>query len=148
MHKSYVSNTRSNVHKHSRFVGKHVCLLIARSRKNTEFPLRGRKRYGTCVRLASSFVVFYAYDHAPSPPHTITTIASCHSQVEWDQTTVSVAKYLRQSHVIRLCRMQYTRGAKVSCFIYTRRHAVNNIRSISRKDKINSTQRSISFRLS
>lgn len=71
----YVSNTRSNVHKHSRFVGKHehVCLLIARSRKNTEFSVRGRKRYGTCVRLASSFVVSYAmimhhHHRTPSPP--------------------------------------------------------------------------------
>lgn len=68
-------------------------------------------------------------NHVPSPPHT-TTIASCHSQVERDQTTpISVAKLSQtesRRHPVMLCAI-HSRRVRVSCFIYSRRHAVLTI---------------------
>jgi len=50
-----------------------TCVCWSRDRERIQFSVRGRKRYGTCVRLASSFVVSYAmimhhHHRTPSPP--------------------------------------------------------------------------------
>lgn len=123
----YVSSTRSNVHKHSRRAGKLACLFALAKRKkeweNTEFSVRAR-RYGTCVRLASSFVVFcavIAHHHHHQRRTSTTAIASCHSRAKRDHAAaISLQSHPRRSRVVIRCCVRYTRPARISCFIYSR----------------------------
>lgn len=138
----YVSNTRMFTNIRDSLASTSTCVCWSRDRERIQsLGARAQKIRHVCS-ISQLLCRVLCNDHTPSPPHTITTVASCHSQVEWDQTTISVAKYPRQSHVIRLCCMQYIRGAwKYHVLFIAGDMRLNNIRTISRKGKINSIKR-------
>lgn len=135
MHEShYVSNTRSNVHKHSRFVGKHVCLLIARSRKNRVPGVRAQKIRHVCS-ISQLLCRVLCNDHAPSPS----------SRAVIHKSSEIRPRSLLQSIPDRVTSFDYATcdtlaARKYHVLFIPGDNAVNNIRSISRKGKINSTQ--------
>lgn len=103
------------------------CLLIARrdSRDRVRMPTPRRtrvKKYGTCVRLASSFVA--ASNHAPPPPASEAVIHQPREITPRRSRWRSISDEGTSSSGHAACD---THPQRVSCFIYSRRHAVLTI---------------------